>query len=101
MAANYSSTDKGGACRQETAFVACKAFGRWAEPLTGRGKGERAVVVGHLRTEAWQKDGKPQSQLVLVREALHFLCLETKQPVSESESGHPEALAGANQEVPF
>jgi single-stranded DNA-binding protein len=53
--------------------VPCKAFGGWAESLSEHHKGEQLIVSGRLRTEKWEKDGKPRSQLALVCDSVRFL----------------------------
>ena len=50
LASNYHYKDKGGAFQEEAAFVDCKTFGRWAESLAKRKKGDMALVAGRLRS---------------------------------------------------
>jgi single stranded DNA-binding protein len=73
LASNSSYKRKNGEPEKETAFIGCKVFGAWAEPLTRHKKGAMAVAHGRLKTEKWEKDGRAHSELVLICESLFFL----------------------------
>ncbi len=96
LASNQRYKDKAGAVQEETAFLPCKAFGRWAEPLANHRKGEMAIVSGRLRTETWEKDGVQQSQLILVCDSLHFVSPAVKSSAPPAVSG----MAPADTEMP-
>jgi single-strand DNA-binding protein len=69
----------------KTAFVPCKVFGSWAKSLEQRKKGDQVVVCGRLRTEKWEKDGQPRSQLALGCESVRFLADQRLEPVGTGE----------------
>jgi single-strand DNA-binding protein len=96
LASNQRYKDKAGAVQEETAFLPCKAFGRWAEPLANHRKGEMAIVSGRLRTETWEKDGVQQSQLILVCDSLHFVSPAAKSSAPPAVPG----MAPADNEMP-
>jgi single-strand DNA-binding protein len=85
LASNYRYTNRLGDARVETAFVPCKAFGSWAKNLEQRKKGDPVVVTGRLRTEKWEQDGKPRSQLALVCESVRFLADQRLEPGGTGE----------------
>jgi single-strand DNA-binding protein len=58
IATNRFYKDKAGVFKQETAFVPCLVFGRWAELISHRLKGEPVVASGRLRTEVWEHDSE-------------------------------------------
>ena len=78
LASNQRYKDKNGIMQEETAFVPCKVFGGWAEPLANHDKGDMAVVTGRLKTEKWEKDGTTRYELLLVCEALHFIAANNR-----------------------
>jgi single-strand DNA-binding protein len=73
VASNYRYVDSNNDLKVETAFVSCRVFGRWAEALVNRRKGEMAIVVGRLKSEQWEKDGELQSMLVLICDSVRFV----------------------------
>ncbi len=85
LASNYRHKNRLGELHQETAFVPCKVFGNWAKSLEQRKKGDQVVVCGRLRTEKWEKDGQPRSQLALVCESVRFLADQRLEPVATGE----------------
>ena len=88
LASNSCYKRKNGEQAKETAFVTCKAFGAWAEPLAKRRKGDVMVANGRLRTEEGEKDGVTHSDLVLICESLFFIS-----PSSVSRGNEPQ-MAG-------
>jgi single-strand DNA-binding protein len=105
LAANQRYKDKHGTQQEETAFVKCKAFGGWAEPLANCHKGEAVLVAGRLRTETWEKDGNSESELFLICECVHPMLPSRKSNGSASPNVPPEAEtalpAAVKKAVPF
>ena len=105
LASNYHYKDKSGAFQEETAFVDCKTFGRWAESLAKHRKGDTALVVGRLKTDSWEKDGHKQSRLAMVCDSVRFIVMQngssTPTGDSENETAVPEALDDKNGKPPF
>lgn len=101
LASNQRYTDKNGAQQEETAFVTCKVFGGWAEPLNGHTKGDMAVVTGRLKTESWAQDGETRQALMLVCETLHFLAGKTPPGAASLNAREPAASLVSRSEVPF
>ena len=89
LASNYRFTNRLGEMRFETAYVPCKVFGGWAESLDQHHKGEQVIVSGRLRTEKWEKDGKPRSQLALVCDSVQFLANPRPEPEPPEAGGIP------------
>jgi single stranded DNA-binding protein len=98
LASHYHYKDKSGEFREEVAFISCKAFGRLAELLTKHKKREMAIASGRLRTESWEKEGRPHSQLTLICDTLHFL-LPQNGTATPASAGNSEVLAGEELNV--
>jgi single-strand DNA-binding protein len=97
LAANRRFKAKNGEAEEEVAFVPAKAFGRWAESLEGRLKGETAIVTGRLRTETWQSESAARSQLVLLCDTVYFVATANGHgPAGVSSEPEPHAIAGGN-----
>ncbi len=96
VAANRRYRDKSDNWQEETAFVACKCFGGWAETVARHGKGDMLIAAGRLRTESWGDDSTTRSQLVLVCDSVQFVTPELRaQSTTPSSSGtenNPESL---------
>lgn len=90
IAANHPYQDRNGQWKDEVAFVPCVAFGKSAEQLAQKHKGEPILVTGRLRTETWQKDGNNNSKLVLVIETVNFIIAGSK----------PNGAADAREDTP-
>jgi len=105
LASNYHYKDKGGAFQEEAAFVDCKTFGRWAESLAKRKKGDMALVAGRLKTDSWEKDGRKQYKLTVICDSLRFFVPQngssTHTSVAENEPAMQEALNDKNGKLPF
>ena len=105
LASNYSYKDKSGAKQEDAAFVDCRTFGRWAESLAQRKKGDVAIVAGRLKTDSWQKEGRKQYRLTLVCDSVRFFGPQNGSSPSasaaESEPAEQEALDNKNGKPPF
>lgn len=99
LASNQRFKDKQGTPQTETAFIPCKGFGGWATALTGRRKGETVLVTGRFRTESWDQNGSPRTQLILVCSTIHVLSFAAKDSTPEPQSSVTEPPAGDT--VPF
>lgn len=86
LASNQRFKDKLGNPQTETAFIPCKGFGNWATALTGRRKGETVLVTGRFRTESWDQNGSPRSQLTLVCNTIQVVSLASKESTAEPQS---------------
>ena len=53
---NYKGKD--GTWQKESEFHNCVAFGKTAEKLSVSNKGENLIVIGKIKTESWEKEGK-------------------------------------------
>jgi single-strand DNA-binding protein len=101
IAANHPYQDKSGQWKDEVAFVPCVAFGKCAEQLSHKQKGEPVLVSGRLRSETWQKDGANHSRLVLVTGTLQFIIAASKLTVAaEPREGTPQP-AEIQKALPF
>ena len=105
LACNYHYKDRSGEFREETAYIPCKAFLRLAELLAKHKKGEMAIVSGRLKTESWEKDGRPQKQLTLICDSLRFVLPQngtsTPASVANGESPATEESDGKDGTPPF
>jgi single-strand DNA-binding protein len=105
LASNYHYKDKHGAFQEETAFVDCKTFGRWAESLAKHKKGDMALVSGRLKTDSWEKDGRKQSKLIVICDSVRFFVPQNgssaSASVAENESAMQEELNDKNGKPPF
>lgn len=107
IAANRRYRDRSDTWQEETAFVACKCFGKWTESLAHHKKGDAVLVEGRLRTESWDDDGMKRSQLVLVCGSLRFITFDQRpQELKESGGAGDKAEARPNggkadDDVPF
>ncbi|MCK4547676.1 MAG: single-stranded DNA-binding protein [Candidatus Eisenbacteria sp.] len=89
--------DKDGAWQEQTAFVPCVLWKRWAE-LAGEqlSKGSPVLVEGHLQSRSWEtKEGARRSVLELKVEWIQFLERAQKEPAAE---GGSEAATGSSPE---
>jgi single-strand DNA-binding protein len=58
LASNRSFKKRDGSWEQETTFVNCEAWDSGAERIVNSfKKGDRMFIQGHLKNEAWEKDG--------------------------------------------
>jgi single-strand DNA-binding protein len=58
---------------KETSFFDVQVWGRLAEKSYAKGKKGRGVrVVGRLKQDRWQQDGKPRSKVYIVAEHVEF-----------------------------
>ena len=104
IASNHSYKDKSGIKQEEVAFVTCKAFGGWADPLANCHKGDKLVVGGRLRTETWVKDDARESQLFLICDSLHVVSGRNGNGASSTGAGsqpREEMPAAVKNAVPF
>lgn len=107
VATNRFYKDKAGAFKQETAFVPCVVFGRWAELISHRIKGEPVVAAGRLRTDVWEQDAEKRSQLTLVCDSVRpFAPGHTNGPAIPADADENAAGGGQLSEevknsVPF
>jgi single-strand DNA-binding protein len=102
IASNHHFRDKTGAWQEEVAFTPCVAFGRSAESLAQRQKGEMLLVSGRLRTESWTKDDTRQTQLALICDSVRFF--SSAHPTSSTETemaAKPDLAAEVKAAVPF
>jgi single-strand DNA-binding protein len=88
IAANHHYQSKGGQWKDEAAYVPCSAFGRTAEQLAQKHRGDPVLATGRLRTEAWEQDGANHSRLVLIAETVHFIL-----PAPKSNGAGPNESA--------
>lgn len=58
IATDESYKDKNGTWQKEAEFHNCVAFGKLAEKLASSQKGENLIVIGKIKTEVWEKEGK-------------------------------------------
>lgn len=58
IATDESYKDKNGTWQKESEFHNCVAFGKLAEKIESSQKGENLIVIGKIKTESWEKDGK-------------------------------------------
>ena len=89
---------------EETAFVSCVAWGKVAEALVDRHKGQLLLAIGRLRTEAWEQHGKPRHSLVMACNSVHPPQLTSRETgvATEVEAGRTESAEGPlNDQPPF
>ena len=101
IATNHRYQDKGGQWKDEVAFIPCSSFGRAAEQLAQRHKGEPMLVTGRLRTEAWLKDGVNHSRLVLVADTTNFIQTVAKSSVATATGELALTSEETRKAVPF
>ena len=101
IASNRRYQDKSGQWQEEVAFMACVAFGRTAEQMAERHKGDAVLVAGRLKTETWQQNGVNRSRLVLVAETARAIQpLPTSKGDAETQEPVP-AAEEVRKSVPF
>ena len=96
IAANRRYRDKSDNRQEETAYVACKCFGGWADMVARHGKGDMLIAEGRLRTESWETDGTTRSQLVLVCDSVQFVT-----PEPRAQSTTPSSNSAEKNPVPL
>ena len=101
VAANHRYQDKGGQWKDEAAFIPCVGFGKAAEQLAQRHKGEPLLITGRLRTESWAKEGVTHSRLVLVAETINFIEPGVKSNAVKEAGGAPVPTEEVRKAVPF
>jgi single-strand DNA-binding protein len=73
LAENYN-IKRGEKWEQESNFFVCTLFGKRAEGLNQYlTKGQKVAVIGKLRQERWEKDGKQQSRVIILIEELELV----------------------------
>ena len=93
IAANHRYQSKGGQWKDEAAYVSCSAFGRAAEQLAQKHRGDPVLATGRLRMETWEQDGANHSRLVLIAESAHFIL-----PPSKPNGAEPDGTATPDPE---
>lgn len=101
LAVNHRYQDKNKQWQEECAFVPCAAFGRNAEQLAQKHKGDTVLVHGRLRTESWQKEGATHTRLVLITENLQFIQPLSKSAAAGSPVQSEPIPEEAGKSVPF
>jgi len=88
--------------REESHFFDIKAYGRLAESLTTRvSKGYTVVVEGRLTQDRWtDKEGKPQSKVRIVAEAVRIIRRPRIEEVPEEET-IPESMEELPEDKPW
>jgi single-strand DNA-binding protein len=103
VAVNRDFTTQTGDKRQETSFLTVVVWGKQAES-SGEylDKGSPVLVEGRLQTRDWEtKDGQKRSVVEVVAERIQFLGRGKGAPAPVGASEQPEAMAEADDEVPF
>jgi len=88
---NFKKNDE---WQKETTVVDCEAWGRQGEKIAAAGKGAPVVVEGRLKQESWERDGKKQSKLLVVANAVLLI-------KSTSDDSAPCASDGLNYDRPL
>ncbi|HVV70369.1 MAG TPA: single-stranded DNA-binding protein [Verrucomicrobiae bacterium] len=101
IATNHRYQDKAGQWKDEVAFIPCSSFGRAAEQLAQRHKGEPMLVTGRLRTESWTKDGVNHSRLVMVADTTSFIETAAKPSVGNGTGELALTSEETRKAVPF
>lgn len=105
LATNHHYKDTKGEFKEDTAFLTCKVFGRNAESMASRKKGETAWVAGRLKTETWEKEGANQSQLVLICDSVRFVTLlngsKIPNSTAQAETGNGHGAGDDEDKPPF
>ena len=87
------SVKKGDKWEDEASFFDCVMFSKMAESVNKYlEKGKQVSIIGELKQERWEKDGKQNSKVVIVVEKLQLLGSkdEQKQSYQKSEANTPE-----------
>jgi single-strand DNA-binding protein len=101
VATNHRYQDKVGQWKDETAFIPCTGFGRTAEQLSQKHKGEPVLITGRLRAESWLKEGVNHSRLVLVAETINFILPGTKSNGGTELGELPLSAEEVKKAIPF
>ena len=80
VAANHYYRGKDGGFQRETAFLACLAFGRSAEMLSNRRKGEPVLVVGSMRTDTSEQESERRTQLKFICDSIRCFASYPRTP---------------------
>ena len=87
------SVKKGDKWEDEASFFDCVMFSKMAESVNKYlEKGKQVSIIGELKQERWEKDGKQNSKVVIVVEKLQLLGSkdEQKQSYQKPEANTPE-----------
>jgi single-strand DNA-binding protein len=85
-----SSLDK-----EKSGFFDCTIWGKFAESVKDYlKKGKQLAIKGRLNWESWEKDGKKQSKVSIVADAVQLLG-------SKSDAAQPAAPAANQDDLPF
>lgn len=90
--------------KQEVFFGDCVAWGKLGEIVAEFAKkGEQIGVVGRLKTETWEKDGKKQVRVKIIAESVQLLGGRGKaaEPGAEREPAEPEPAMPEREDIPF
>lgn len=73
VAVNERYKGKDGAVKENVAFIECEVWGAAAEAVCEyKRKGDVVAVVGKLKQDRWEKDGKAQSKLLVRADAVQW-----------------------------
>lgn len=78
--------------KKDVSFVDVVAFGKVAEMVREIHKGENVVVLGELKQDTWEKDGKKNSRIEIVAHSVLF------KDFPEKAEGKQEAF---QDDIPF
>ena len=101
IAANHRYQSKGGQWKDEAAYVPCSAFGRAAEQLAQKHRGDPVLATDRLRTETWEQDGANHSRLVLIAGSVHFILSASKPNGAEPNGTATPDPEEARNAIPF
>jgi single-strand DNA-binding protein len=99
VATNHYYRAKNGEFEEEAAFIPCIAFSRTAEVLSHRMKGEPILVVGRLRTDAWEQDSARRTQLTLVCDSVRCFAAPVGSSNALDESAKNSGTDAMPQEI--
>ena len=99
------SVKKGDKWEDEASFFDCTFFGKMAESVNKYlEKGKQVSIIGELKQERWEKDGKQNSRIVIVVEKLQLLGSKDEQKqnkTSYQKPGQQGPESFEDDQIPF
>lgn len=92
-----SKYKSGNETKEEVSYIQVVFFGKTAEACAEYlAKGSRAIILGRLKQERWEKDGQKKSMVKVIGDTVRFVDKAAKKATG---CGQQEADSG--EEIPF
>lgn len=100
---NFSIASSNGKEKNGSDFFDCQYWGKGAEAISSYlAKGKQVLVQGRLEQHRWEKDGNPQSKIVIRVESLQLIGRKEEATINYSSiTNAPITSSGFDEDLPF